>query len=231
MHYWHRNQKGKNSLGLSKSISKLVEGRLFNVRRKWVQVAKKSTGIRGVSQFPAPDVSCSHSLQHKLNRLYLKDEFAGELISSWGVKEGKSHSPSQVWLSFDLWRPKVLSWNLIVAALYIWNEGLTEISQSFKVIWTKLVAESDNVFPGTLQPSLVVRDALNFSCYSTHLRAGELLFGRSYKCYDLAWNKRGDLERVLDYPCALFLWDLWKATLCPSVCKGDWNGRTSHSWV
>lgn len=93
MHYWHRNQKGKNSLGLSKSISKLVQGQLLKVRRKWVQVAKKSTGIRDVSQFTAPDASCSHSLQHKLNRLYLKDEFAGELISRWGVKEGKSHSP------------------------------------------------------------------------------------------------------------------------------------------
>lgn len=64
------------------------------------------------------------------------------------------------------------------SSLYM-EERVTEIALPFKVIWTKLVAESDNVFPGTLQPSLVVRDDGSKpipSHYPTHPRAGELLF-------------------------------------------------------
>lgn len=40
-------------------------------------------------------------------------------------------------------------------------------------------------------------------------------FGRAPERSDLAWTKRGDLQHGLDYPGALFLWDSWKAILCP----------------
>lgn len=206
-----------------------MQDRLFKVRRKWVQVAKKSTGIRGVSQFSAPDVSCTHSLQNKLNRLYLKDEFAGELISRWGVKEGKSHSPRSDSALICEGQGAVLK-SHCCSPLYVKWKTYRNPS-AFQGHLNQISSRIRQYLSRTLQQSLVVRDALNFSCYSTRLRAGKLLFGRSHKCYDLAWNKRGDLEHVLGYPCVLFLWDLWKVTLCPSVCKGDWNGGTSNSWV
>lgn len=154
---------------------------------------------------------------------------------SWcpaGVERGQVSKRLCPLLSFSFWRPWAPSWHLIFAALYIWRR-VTEIPQPFKVIWTKLVAESDNVFPGTLQPSLVVRDDGSKpipSHYPTHPRAGKLLFWQSPWALWLGLNQERWLTTWTGLPRCPVPLRLVKSHPLP-LCKGDWNGGTSHSWV
>lgn len=152
MHYWTCKTEREKLSGPVEITSQTGEIGPLQRSRKWVLVGTKGTGIRSVSQRSAP-MSYSHAWQHKLNRLYLKDELAGEQISCLVQRRAVSQPHSSL-LSSHLWRPLALSWNLTVAALYMQSGGLTGIPPPFKVIWTKSVAESDNAFPGTLQPSL-----------------------------------------------------------------------------